>query len=226
MNDDSLPAWGSVRFGRVRQGHVLDSEESVSSWIRQLQQGDQQAAQRLWGRYGDALQKIARSRYRSALNAVFDEQDLAQSVFLALWKTAEAGRLASVQDRNELWWLLLEITRRRAMARMTYNNASKRKNSAAATPGSTGASETVDPLSQLSDPRQLSPEVLTILDEEHGHFMDLLPDDLMHTIALLHLEGYSNEEIAQKVDFSQRTVSRKLKLIRDIWIKELNSRQP
>lgn len=202
----------------------MDAEESVSSWIRQLRQGDQQAAHRLWNRYGEALQKIARSRYGFVLNAVFDEQDLAQSVFMSLWKNAESGRLAEVQDRNELWWLLLEITRRRAMARMTYNNASKRKRQTSGEAESAGGTETFNPLHHLTDPRQLSPEVLTILNEEHERFMSLLRDDLTRTVAQLHLEGFSADEIAVKIDLSSRTIVRKLKLIRDLWTRELNSR--
>lgn len=202
----------------------MNSEESVSCWIRQLQKGDQQAAQRLWDRYGNALQKIARNHYGCALNAVFDEQDLAQSVFLALWKNAETGRLAGVQNRNELWWLLLEITRRRAMARMTYNNASRRKSTPEGSGSSPDGTGTFDPLVHLTDHRQLSPEVLTILNEEHEQFMSLLRDDLSREIAQLHLEGFTTEEVAVKTDVSSRTVGRKLKLIRELWSRELASR--
>jgi len=208
-------------FRRLNQGCVLDSE-SISSWIRLLQDGNLDAISPLWHRYGAALEKIARKHYRSALNAVFDEQDLAQSVFMALWRNAEAGRLEQVRDRNELWWLLLEITRRRAMARMTYNNAQKRKPGLAFSPARDDSS-TFDPLSQLTNTRQLSPEVLTILNEEHERFMGLLKDDVLRTIAQLHLEDHAVDEIARQLDVSPRTITRKLKLIRDQWTRELDS---
>jgi len=193
----------------------MDSE-SVSSWICQLSQGNQQAAFKLWNRYGKALQNLAKAHYTFALNAVFDEHDLAQSVFMALWQNAEAGRLKGVRDRQELWWMLLEMTRRRAISRAKYNQATKRPQ-APSNPGK------YDPLPELSDPKQLSPEVLSILHEEHDRIMQLLPDDRLRTIAQLHLEGFSNEEIAGKIELSPRTISRKLKLIRDQWSIELHS---
>jgi len=192
---------------------------SVSSWICQLSQGNQQAAFKLWNRYGKALQHLAKMHYPFALNAVFDEHDLAQSVFMALWQNAEAGRLDGVRDRQELWWMLLEMTRRRAISRAKYNQAAKRTSSPQAQPNP----DKYDPLPELSDPKQLSPEVLSILHEEHDRIMRLLPDDRSRTIAQLHLEGFSNDEIAEKVELSSRTIIRKLRLIRDQWSIELHS---
>ena len=39
-------------------------------------------------------------------------------------------------------------------------------------------------------------------------------------VALLKLEGYSNEEIARSLDCSSRTVERKLEVIRKRWTAE------
>jgi len=197
--------------------------DSVSSWIRKLEKGDQTAAYRLWDRYGEALQRIARSKFGPALNATFDEQDLAQSVFMALWKNAESGRLEQIKDRHELWWLLLEITRRRALSRMEYNQAAKRLPESGNAKSASSSSGDIDPLANIADPRELSPEVISILTEEHERFMSLLRDDTMRSIARLHLEDFSLEEIAIRVDVSVRTITRKLKIIRDIWAKELES---
>jgi len=45
-----------------------------------------------------------------------------------------------------------------------------------------------------------------------------LRDDGLRSIAVLKLEGYSNPEIAVKLDSSLRSIERKLALIRQQWI--------
>jgi DNA-directed RNA polymerase specialized sigma24 family protein len=44
-----------------------------------------------------------------------------------------------------------------------------------------------------------------------------LPDDELRQIALLKLEGYTNEEIAARTGDSLRSVARRLVLIRRTW---------
>jgi len=202
-------------------GKTLEPE-SVSCWINQLREGNHQAASRLWERYGFALQQLAKKRYGGALNAVFDEQDLAQSVFVALWRNAEEGKLDDVQDRNELWWLLLEITRRRALTRLKFNQAQKRTILPSQHMPGPSAQEGVGSLSQISDPRELPPEAMVILHEEHDRFMDLLRDDTLRAIAQRKLQGDGVKEIAKELGVSVRTVIRKSNLIRDIWETHLN----
>jgi IS30 family transposase len=47
--------------------------------------------------------------------------------------------------------------------------------------------------------------------------LDLLEDEQLVQIALLKLEGCTNREIADRINRSQPTVERRLKLIRDTW---------
>jgi DNA-directed RNA polymerase specialized sigma24 family protein len=45
-------------------------------------------------------------------------------------------------------------------------------------------------------------------------------DETLRRVALLRMEGCSDEEIATRVDYSLRTVSRKPTLIRKAWLRE------
>ena len=47
-----------------------------------------------------------------------------------------------------------------------------------------------------------------------------LAEESQRVVALLKLEGYSNEEIARSLDCSSRTVERKLEVIRKRWTAE------
>lgn len=208
----------------VRGKGQLVEHHSVTIWLRQLAKGDQSAAQKLWERYGPTLVELARRRFRGTFNAAGDEEDLVQSVFRVLWVGATQGRFDKVQDREELWWLLLAITRRKALNHQAYNLRQKRG------PGTVSLDHPADAETNSSnfgtipaDAHQPPPELILILEEQQQRLLSLLRDDVLRLIALWKLEGYSHDEIAVKLDVTPRTVVRKVNLIRERWAEELEA---
>ncbi len=59
----------------------MESDESVSQWLGQLQAGDPTAAQKLWERYFRRLVGLARKKLRAAPRRAADEEDVALSAF-------------------------------------------------------------------------------------------------------------------------------------------------
>jgi DNA-directed RNA polymerase specialized sigma24 family protein len=57
--------------------------------------------------------------------------------------------------------------------------------------------------------------------DECRRLLDLLPDPELRQIALWKVEGYTNEEIAARLDCVARTVERKVSRIRLLWKHEL-----
>ncbi len=176
----------------------------------------------MWERYSAALLRLAQSRFPGAITAAADEEDLVQSVFQTLWTGASAGRWDTVKDRDELWWLLLAITRRKAINRQAYNTRLKR--GAGVEPIHQAETLCGDssptPLDRVADERP-PPELILMLEEEQQRLLGCLRDDVLRSIAVMKLEGDSHEQIAQKLDVTPRTVIRKLNLIREAWSKEL-----
>jgi DNA-directed RNA polymerase specialized sigma24 family protein len=66
-----------------------------------------------------------------------------------------------------------------------------------------------------------TPEFLTILADEHQRRMNLLENDILRQIALWKMEGYTNEEIADRLKVTCRSVERKLRRIREAWAEEV-----
>lgn len=65
----------------------------------------------------------------------------------------------------------------------------------------------VDPVSDVDD----------VDEREHlQRSLQCLPEELQ-VVAKMHLVGTSIREIGQRLDLSKKTVSRKLKIIRDLW---------
>ena len=70
--------------------------------------------------------------------------------------------------------------------------------------------------------RDPSPEFAAIMAEECRRLLDSLGDESLRKVALLKVDGYTEEEIAAQLDCSSRTIARKRDLIQDMWAGELS----
>src|SRR5262249_14212614 len=87
---------------------------SVNAWIGALKAGDSKPAQQLWERYFQRLVGLARTKLVNMPRRVADEEDVALSAFDSFCRGAEQGRFPQLRDRNNLWPLLVVITKRKA----------------------------------------------------------------------------------------------------------------
>src|SRR5262245_41964796 len=93
----------------------MASDASVTFWIDQLKAGAQEAAEPLWNRYFQQLVRLAYQRLHGASRAVADEEDVALSAFQSFCRAAEQGRFPKLNDRDDLWKLLVVITERKSL---------------------------------------------------------------------------------------------------------------
>lgn len=196
---------------------------SVSAWLQGLKEGENEAAGKLWERYFEQLVGVARRKLGSANRRVSDEEDLAASVFHALCQGSAAGRFEKLQNRDDLWSLLVAITSKKAVDQIRRQTTAKRGDGEVRGHSVFFASgEDADRagFEQViaSSP---TPEFLTSMEEENDRLLGLLRDESQREIVRYRLAGYSNEEIAEKMGISLRSIERKLKLIREAWSEEL-----
>ena len=69
--------------------------------------------------------------------------------------------------------------------------------------------------------REPTPQLAAEMAEQCHRLLALLPDEDLRSIALLKMEGYTNDEIAARLDCVRSTVQRKLNLIRCRWEQEV-----
>src|SRR5262245_19242535 len=93
-----------------------DDSGSVTHWLGALKGGDLDAAQPLWERYFARLVRLAQARLRTRRGpgAAEDEEDAALSAFNSFCRVATEGRFPRLDDRDDLWRLLIAITERKA----------------------------------------------------------------------------------------------------------------
>jgi DNA-directed RNA polymerase specialized sigma24 family protein len=198
---------------------VADGDPMVTFWLRSLEKGDPEAASRLWSEYFDRLAEVARQRIGVQTRRTVDGEDVALSVLDTLVRGATEGRFQHLQDRRQLWFLLLAITKDKSISRNRRETAKRRGSGQVVDGASLGlrARSRVDLTFDDLCGDFPTPDFIVELADQHRHLMSLLPDDTLRRIASAIMEGYSTIEIADQLAISVRTVQRKLKLIGAIW---------
>jgi DNA-directed RNA polymerase specialized sigma24 family protein len=192
----------------------MSSDGSVTRWLGLLQAGDPAAAQQLWERYFRRLVGLARARLHGTPRRAADEEDVALSAFDSFCRNAERGRFPQLADRDSLWRLLVTLTARKAAHQVRDEGRQKRGG---------GASPVGDAEAVLAEAlsREPSPEFAAGVAEACQRLLVRLGDRDLRAVALLRMEGYSVEEVADKLGCVPRSVKRKLALIRTVWEKEI-----
>ena len=198
-----------------------DDYGSVTRWLDALRGGDLDAAQPLWERYFARLVGLARARLRTRRSpgAAEDEEDAALSAFDSFCRAATEGRFPRLDDRDDLWRLLVAITERKAADQLRRARRLKRGGGRVRTEGDLAAGGPDDEaagLDRIAGP-QPTPEFAAEFAEEYRRLFEVLRDEDLRRIAVSKLEGYTVDEIAAQLGCARRTVARRLELIRTLW---------
>ena len=203
-----------------RLQHSVNIHDSVAVYIRDLKDGDDDAAAALWERYFDKLVGLSRRRMYGANKRMGDEEDVAISVFESLCRGAKGGKFTELTDGQDLWKLLCTLARRKAARHRSHGNAAKRgggdvRGHSVFERAGADSGGTFDQVGGVEP----TPEFLAILRDQHEYLMAALPNDSLREVAQLILEGHTNEEIAGKIGRTVRTAERKRDLVRREWEK-------
>lgn len=199
----------------------MSEEQSVSVWLQQLKADDSMAAFHLWRRYVERLCRLAKRKLSSLRPGAVNEDDVVQSVFAAFLVGAQQGRFMRLDDRNDLWQVLVMLTERKAISQLRRERAAKRGGGAtsivsAADHAATGSQE--HGISHLPS-RDPTPEFAAEVREQLNKLLQSLSVQ-NRQIAAAKLEGYSNPEIADQLGVSLRSVEKRLSNIRSRWLRE------
>ena len=196
----------------------MSSEESVTFWIHKLKAGSPDAAEKLWDRYFQRLVSLARKKLSGKRYAATDEEDIALNVLDSVYRGAGQGRFLRLNDRNDLWGLLVLITTRKAINLIKHENRRKRRTVRQnKTKYRAGIAEN-DVEALLS--REPSPDMVAQMADEFRSLLRSLGSLELQSVADWKMEGLTTEEIAGKLGCVPRTVERKLRSIRAIWENE------
>ncbi len=178
----------------------------------QVRDGDDSAASELWQRCFPKLVAIARRSLRSLPHRHEDAEDAAQSALISFWKRLRRDDESSNLNRNSMWKLLATIAIRKTRGQLRREKAQKR--------GAGAVLNESELTAEFSGRRSLDDLLGTVSTSDFDlaceEWLMKLADDL-RPMAVLRVLGHTNDEIAQLLGCSERTVERKLQLIRDTW---------
>ncbi len=196
--------------------------DEVTCWFHGLAAGDDAAVEEVWRRYYEKLVRFARGKLAVGQRRAADEEDVALSAFHSFCRGAAAGRFPQLEDRHDLWKLLVTITARKAAHQVRRDMQQKRGSGNVRGESvfvGAGDSDRGLGIGNILG-TEPTPEFAAMAVEECEHLLGVLPDEQIRQIALWKLEGFTNDEIAEKLECAPRTVERKLQRIRDVWGRE------
>ena len=196
----------------------MSNNNHISHWIELVKDGNSLAANRIWQHYFDRLVRAVRARLQGQDRAAKDEEDIVLSVFDSFYDAAAQGRFPDLSDRDDLWQLLMRMSARKVIDKYRHDQRQRR-----------GGNIQLHSLDENGDDGSLfaaigdepSPELVLMMQESVEQLFFLLGVGQLREIAGAKLEGYSNAEIAEKLACSERTVERRLHLIREKFQQEL-----
>ncbi len=189
---------------------LIDDLRSSDPAVRNL------AASLIWQRYFHSLLELARSNLDLRVRRRTDEEDVAQSMFRSFCLRQQRGEF-DLAGRDELWKLLVTITLRKAR---NAANAHRRKKRDVAREQGPPAGDRLSGewMLELMDSSAPTPDEAMVLNEALQRRLQALADPQLRQISLWRLEGYTNREIAERFDCTERAIERKLGRIRSLWM--------
>jgi DNA-directed RNA polymerase specialized sigma24 family protein len=189
------------------------ADESPTQWVERLRCGHDEAAQKLWQEYFQQLVRLARMRMQTTARRAADEEDVALSAFHSFCRGIENGRYPQIANRDDLWRLLVTITLNKVFHAVRDAGRQKRG-------GGWKLVDLADKDGVLLEElvgREPTPEFAAQIAEQVEHLLGRLNDQTLFRIAVWKMEGYTQGEIAERLNVAERTIERKVRLIRAVW---------
>jgi RNA polymerase sigma factor (sigma-70 family) len=198
----------------------MDRNGSVTRLIQLLRSADPAerdlAARLIWRRYFHDLLELARTNLDGRIRRRADEEDVLQSMYKSFCLRQQRGEF-DLAGRDELWKLLVTITLRKARNTAKAHRRDKRDIAREQTIVDRGQAGSAGWLLEELDAAGPSPAEAALLNEALERRLEALGDSELRQIALWRLEGYTNREVADRLDCTERSVERRLERIRSKW---------
>jgi DNA-directed RNA polymerase specialized sigma24 family protein len=201
----------------------MSAAGSVTYWIGRLKAGDHdKPSRRLWDAYAAPVVRVALARLAGLPRLRSEAEDVALSALDSFFRRAAAGRFPRLDDRHDLWAVLLTLTCRKA-ARLV-RRASGGPQVYRFTDLQSKEAGRDDPPVEAAAPDP-DPVAAAAVADGVARLLGVLSGEL-RTVALLALAGHTNREIGARLDLSEGSIGRKLRLIRETWRAEFSDEVP
>jgi RNA polymerase sigma factor (sigma-70 family) len=197
---------------------MMTEPGSITRWVRQLEAGQRAAVRALWEAYFPRLVVLARRKLQGLPPQLADAEDVALSAFQSFCQAAEQKRFPRLDDRDDLWQILVLLIRNKSVNLHKYHQRDRRDHRRTQSlAGLDNVPDDVADFLEILEGREPDPAFAAEMAEQCQQLLGRLPDEQLRQIAQLKLEGYTNQEIAERLQCAPATVDRRLARIRLCW---------
>jgi len=175
-------------------------ERSDHDLVALIQGGDDDAATTLYERYSERLKSLANKQMSPVVRRVFEPEDIVQSAFRSLFRGVSCGSYSAPEGRS-LWSLLAVIAMNKVRRKATRDRSVRAVSLEASSDGHS-ALDFADALS----PEQFESSLKEAIES-------LRPGE--QEVVQLRVQGFSVEEMSDRLQRSCRTIERTLQNIRE-----------
>jgi RNA polymerase sigma factor (sigma-70 family) len=182
---------------------------SVSVWLQQLPDDDREAQEQVFKRYEPELVRYAAYRLRQMGVRGTEADDIAQEVFMGLFRRTAAGKMPELQNRDDLWLKLQRICGDRV-------KDARRKRTLLTESVFDGGQVDGSVLGMRAVEDDRMDECLLVVEHSllQKRLSDRHPD--LPEIARLRFQGLAVQEIAKNMSLPKRTIERRLEWIGEV----------
>lgn len=192
----------------------------VTAWLEEAKAGGPQAFRRICDYYLNNLVRFAnrRMQHQGAIHA-YGPEDAVWSGLNSFWQGMSKQRFRDLNNRNDVWQILTMLVKRKIIDRIEYDTRERRGGGNVRTESifnfiEDGA-EVEGSIDSCEDPNPATaPNIGYEILDQIDYYIQLL-DAPLQPIATKKISGFSNREIADELQLSERTIDRKMKLIRE-----------
>jgi len=187
--------------------------------IQGLRSGDQAVMNDFFREFGASLERIAEKQLPAGLKRRVGAEDVVQSACRTFFRRAQGGEF-QLEDSENLWRLMCAITLTKVREQMRFHLRKKRslQNELPLTPvGETESVAAFEPVADEQSPAEALEfaeqfqQIMTGLDREEQQVIDLKLQDL------------SNDDVAEQLGCSERTVRRILKKVQAVLTRSFDA---
>lgn len=200
-------------------GLAMEISGSVTQLIHRLRSDDprerDEVARLVWEHYFRDLLALAHRHLGLRIRQRVEAEDVLQSVYASVCRRHQRGDF-ELYDRDDFWRLLVTVTLNKTRNAAKWHRRAKRDidREVALAAIEVGTGDGTGLSLQAAGP---TPDEAVALAEELEKRIRSLADPLLIEVVLKKLEGLTNKEIAGELDYTERTIERKLDKIRKKW---------
>jgi RNA polymerase sigma-70 factor (ECF subfamily) len=182
--------------------------DTTKRWIQGFRDGNPELIEEFWNQYEVRLRRLAERNLGQQIRRRVASDDVVQSAFRTFLRRAHQDEF-QLSDRQSLLALLCTITLNKIREKVRYHNRQKR---------GIDQERYLDAIADLSG-SEATPDEIAAFHEVEEMIADFSQEE--QQIIHLRLESYTNHEIANQLQCSERTVRRLMNRIRERFKQEL-----